>query len=114
LVRVDIPVARVISAVMGLCVLGWLTVLVVREHLGYERVAPGRFGWSVALLAAAALIARGIFLGRPVTTGHAVAAASAVCEGLCAHFLPLGLLGVHAAPAPFAACSAQRYTAHSL
>jgi len=58
---------------MLLSVLGWLTVLAVREHLGYDRVAPGQFGWSVALLAAVALIARGIFLGRPVTTGHAIA-----------------------------------------
>lgn len=93
LVRVDVPAIRCISALMLLCVLGWLTVLAVREHLGYDQVAPGRFGWSVALLAAVALIARAIFLGRPVTTGHAIAAAAAVCAGLCAHFLSLAVLG---------------------
>ena len=76
LVRVDVPAIRFISALMLLCVLGWFAVLVVRDHLGYDRVAPGRFGWSVALFAAAALIARGMFLGRPVTTGHAVTAAA--------------------------------------
>ena len=81
LIRVDVPAARFVSTLMLLCVLGWLTVLVVREHLGYDRVAPGRFGWSVALLAAVALISRGIFLGRPVTTGHAMTAAAAVCAG---------------------------------
>ena len=39
------------------------------------------------------LIARGIFLGRPVTAGHAVAAGATVCAGVCAHLLSLGLLG---------------------
>ena len=52
LVRVDIPAVRFISLLMLLCVVGWLAVLAMREHLGYGRVGPGRFGWSVALLAA--------------------------------------------------------------
>jgi lysylphosphatidylglycerol synthetase-like protein (DUF2156 family) len=47
----------------------------------------------VALLAAVALIARGIFLGRPVTTGHAISSAAVVCAGLGADFLSFGLLG---------------------
>lgn len=93
LVKVDARVARLIGVLMLLCVLGLLTVLVVSDHFGYQRVAPGRFGWSVALLAAVALIARGIFLGRPVTTAHAMTAAAVVCAGLAAHFLSLGLLG---------------------
>lgn len=93
LVRVDIPAVRFISLLMLLCVVGWLAVLAMREHLGYGRVGPGRFGWSVALLAAVALIARGIFLGRPVTTGHAIAAAGAVGAGLCAHVLSFGVPG---------------------
>lgn len=93
LVRADGPAARFIGALMLLGVSVWLTVLIAREHLGYERIAPGRFGWSLALLAAVALIARGIFLGRPVTTGHAMAAAAAVGAGLCAHFLAFGMLG---------------------
>jgi lysylphosphatidylglycerol synthetase-like protein (DUF2156 family) len=81
------------SLLMLLCVLGWLTLLAVREHLGYDRAAPGRFGWSVALLAAVALIARGIFLGRPVTAGHALIAAASVGAGLFAHFMSFGMLG---------------------
>lgn len=40
LVRADVPAIRYISALMLLCVLGWLTLLAMREHLGYERVAP--------------------------------------------------------------------------
>jgi len=89
----EIRTARVVSVVILLCVLGWLTVLIADEHFGHGRVAPGRFGWSVALLAAAALIARGIFLGRPVTAGHTMAAAALVGAGLCAHFLSYGVLG---------------------
>jgi lysylphosphatidylglycerol synthetase-like protein (DUF2156 family) len=93
LVSADIPGARIVSVVLLACVLGWLTVLAARRYLGDGRVAPGRFGWSLALLAAVALIARGIFLGRPVTTGHAWAAAGAVAGGLCAHFLSFALPG---------------------
>ena len=93
LVRVDVPAIRHISALMLFSVLGGLTILVVRHHLGYDRVAPGRFGWSVALFVALALIARGIFLGRPVTTGHTMMSAATVCAGLGAHFLSFGLFG---------------------
>ncbi len=70
------PAARVISVTMLLCVLGWVTVLA-----GCANPGDGRFWRSLALLAAAALIARGIFLGRPVTTRHAWAAAGAVSAG---------------------------------
>ncbi len=93
LVRADVPGIRFTSVAMLLCVLGWLAALIVREHLGYDRVAPGWFGWSVALLAAVALMARGIFLGRPVTFRHTMVAAAAVGAGLCAHFLSFGVLG---------------------
>jgi len=93
LVRADVPGIRITSVAILLCVLGWLAVLIVREHLGYDRAAPGRFGWSVALLAAVALIARGIFLGRPVTFRHTMTAAAAVGAGLGAHFLSFGVLG---------------------
>ncbi len=90
---VDVPVARVISVLMLLCVLGWSTLLVMREYLGYDRAVPGRFGWSMALLVAVALIARGIFLGRPVTFGHAIVATAALSAGLWAHFLSFGVFG---------------------
>ncbi|MEE6179733.1 bifunctional lysylphosphatidylglycerol flippase/synthetase MprF [Mycobacterium sp. 050134] len=93
LVRADAPMIRFASVFLLLCVLGWLTVLVARQHLGYDRVAPGRFGWSVALLAAVALIARGIFLGRPVTIGHALIAAATLGAGVFAHFLAFPVVG---------------------
>lgn len=93
LVGADVPAARRASVLMLMCVLLWLVALVARENLGYDRVAPGRFGWSVALLGAAALIARGVFLGRPVTTAHAVYAAAAVAAGLGAHVVSWTVLG---------------------
>ncbi|HUE33001.1 MAG TPA: phosphatidylglycerol lysyltransferase domain-containing protein, partial [Mycobacterium sp.] len=52
-----------------------------------------RLGWSLTVFAAVALIARGIFLGRPVTATHAAAAAFFVLGGLGAHVLSFDLLG---------------------
>jgi lysylphosphatidylglycerol synthetase-like protein (DUF2156 family) len=91
LVRLDVPAARLISALILLCIISPLLVLVVRHHYGWH--AGGQVGWSIAALAAVALIARGISLGRPVTTRHAMTAAAAVGVGLCAHLLLLGELG---------------------
>ncbi|EFG75929.1 hypothetical protein HMPREF0591_4178 [Mycobacterium parascrofulaceum ATCC BAA-614] len=93
LVGADVPAARVLSVLLLFGVLVWLTALGAREYLGYERAGPGRFGWSVALLGAVALIARGIFLGRPVTAAHATYAAAGVAAGLGAHFLSWAVLG---------------------
>src|ERR1700758_782465 len=93
LVSADFPAARLVSVLMLLCIACWMTLLVVRAHLDRGHGAPGRFGWSLALLAAMALIARGIFLGRPVTTGHAMTAAAVVCAGLGARFLSFGMPG---------------------
>ena len=93
LVRADIPAVRVVSILLLVCVLVWSAVLVARERLGHDEAGPGRFGWSAALLVAVALIARGIFLGRPVTTGHAMTAAAVMGGGVLAHLLGFGALG---------------------
>ncbi len=93
LVRADAPAVRVVSVLMLAGVLVWLTVLVARERLGHDQVGAGRFGWSAALLVAVALIARGIFLGRPVTSGHATIAAAVLGAGVFAHVLSFGALG---------------------
>jgi lysylphosphatidylglycerol synthetase-like protein (DUF2156 family) len=93
LVGADVPAARVISVLMLLCVLVVAAALFTSNHLGHERLSPCRFGWSMALLAAVALIARGVFLGRPVTGGHALIAATLVCAGVFAHVLTHGVLG---------------------
>lgn len=80
-VHVDSPAARWISALAVLSLCGWLFVL-------HKDLA-----WSVTLLTGVLLIARGVFLGRPVTAGHATAALAVLLAGLSAAFLAFDLLG---------------------
>lgn len=80
-VHVDSQAARWISALAVLSLSGWLLVL----HKD--------FAWSMTILAAVVLIARGIFLGRPVTAGHAIAAMLVCIVGIGAVFLSFDLLG---------------------
>ncbi|MGB7147458.1 bifunctional lysylphosphatidylglycerol flippase/synthetase MprF, partial [Mycobacterium sp.] len=84
---------RWIGAVAVLGAACWVIVLLVRRHhhLGWHY--SGRLGWSLAILAAVALIARGLFLGRPVTTAHAGAAGVFAVLGLGLHVLSFDLLG---------------------
>jgi lysylphosphatidylglycerol synthetase-like protein (DUF2156 family) len=91
-VHVDSPVARWIGALAVLSLFCWLIVLLARDH-DRDWEAAGRLAWSLTLLTAVALIARGIFLGRPVTAAHAWLALAAVLAGLGAHMLVFDLLG---------------------
>jgi lysylphosphatidylglycerol synthetase-like protein (DUF2156 family) len=61
------------------------------DHAGWH--ATGRVEWSLTVLAAVALISRGIFLGRPVTTGHATAAVLVLFAGIGGHVVGFDLLG---------------------
>ncbi len=92
-VHVDRPGARWISALAVLSVFCWLIVLVVREYRDADWQPAGRLAWSLTILAAVALIARGIFLGRPVTTVHAWLAMLTLLAGLGAHVVAFDLLG---------------------
>jgi len=76
-----------------LCAACWLIVVLARHHHHPEWHDVGRLGWSLTVLAAVALIARGIFLGRPVTAMHATAAALFLVAGLGSHVLASDLLG---------------------
>ena len=78
-VHVDTVAARWVGALALLIAGIWLTV--------------ERSPWSLTILAAVALIARGIFLGRPVTAVHAVAAAATVLAGFAAHLLAFDASG---------------------
>jgi lysylphosphatidylglycerol synthetase-like protein (DUF2156 family) len=91
-VHVDSPAARWIGALAVLSLFCWLIVLLTRDH-DHDWQAAGRLAWSLTLLTAVALIARGIFLGRPVTAAHAWLALAAVLAGLGAHVLVFDLLG---------------------
>ncbi|HYB36651.1 MAG TPA: phosphatidylglycerol lysyltransferase domain-containing protein [Mycobacterium sp.] len=92
-VHVDSPAARWIGALALLCAVCWLIALIAHDHEHEHWQAAGRLAWSLTVLAAVALIARGIFLGRPVTAKHATGAALFVLAGLGAHVLSFDLLG---------------------
>lgn len=92
-VRVNSPAARWISALALLCAACWLISLVARDHRHPDWEPAGRLAWSLTVLAAVALIARGIFLGRPVTAKHAIVAALVLFAGIAAHVLSFDLFG---------------------
>jgi lysylphosphatidylglycerol synthetase-like protein (DUF2156 family) len=92
-VHVDSVAARCIGALALFCAACWLIVILARHHHHPEWHYTGRLGWSLTVLVAVALIARGIFLGRPVTAMHATAAALCVLAGLASHVLAFDLLG---------------------
>jgi lysylphosphatidylglycerol synthetase-like protein (DUF2156 family) len=91
-VHVDSPAARWIGALAVCTLFSWLIVLLARDH-DRDWQAAGRLAWSLTILTAVALIARGIFLGRPVTAAHAWLALVAVLAGLGAHMLVFDLFG---------------------
>ncbi|TGD90543.1 DUF2156 domain-containing protein [Mycolicibacterium sp. CH28] len=91
--HVDTLAARWVGALALLIAASWLTILVVRSHHHANWEADGRLAWSLTILGAVALIARGIFLGRPVTAAHAIAAAGAVLGGIGAHILAFDAAG---------------------
>ncbi|MGZ6779582.1 MAG: hypothetical protein ACXVGO_11375, partial [Mycobacterium sp.] len=80
-VHVDSPAARWISALAVVSLSGWLLLL-------HKDMA-----WSATIVTAVVLIARGIFLGRPVTAGHAASALAVCVAGVAAVFLAFDLLG---------------------
>jgi len=93
-VTVDSRAARLIGALALLCATCWLIVILARHHHQPEwHYYSDRLAWSLTVLAAVAWIARGIFLGRPVTSMHATAAALFLLAGLGLHVLAFDLLG---------------------
>ena len=80
-VHVDSQAARWISALAVLSLSAWLLLL-------HKDLA-----WSTTIMSAVVLIARGIFLGRPVTAGHATAAMVVCVAGVAMVFLAFDLLG---------------------
>ena len=73
-VHVDSPAARWIGALALMCAAGWLSSSLPATTSIPDWHYTDRLGWSLTVLGAVAFIARGIFLGRPVTTAHAAAA----------------------------------------
>lgn len=83
--------ARWFSALAVLVAGSWLVLLVT--HSGYPpRPQIDEILWPFTVVLCVGFIARGIFLGRPVTYGHAAWASLAVIASVGAHILLFGLL----------------------
>ncbi len=80
-VHVDSPTARWISALAVLSLPG--SLLLLHKDLA----------WSATIVTVVVLIARGVFLGRPVTAGHATAALAVCVAGIAAVFLAFDVPG---------------------
>src|SRR3979409_2440867 len=80
--HVDSLTARCMGATALLCAACWLVAILAHHRYAPQWPYADRLGWSLTVLAAVALIARGIFLGRPVTTMHAGVAAPSVLAGV--------------------------------
>lgn len=92
-VQVNSVTARFVGALALFSAACWLIVILARHHDQPDWHYAARLGWSFTVLTAVALIARGIFLGRPVTTMHAVVAALFVLGGLSSHVLGFDVFG---------------------
>jgi lysylphosphatidylglycerol synthetase-like protein (DUF2156 family) len=89
----DTVSARWIGACALLSAVCWLVGLLIHDHRHANWHAAGGLAWSLTVFAAVALIARGVFLGRPVTALHATAALATLLAGLGAHLLSFDVLG---------------------
>ncbi|MDT5147212.1 MAG: hypothetical protein QOC58_1857 [Mycobacterium sp.] len=92
-VHVDSLAARWIGGSALLCAAGWLVVILARHPANPGWHYNDRLGWSLTVLGAVVFIARGLFLGRPVTAAHAATAACIVLAGLGSHVLSFDLVG---------------------
>lgn len=92
-VHVNSKSARWIGALALFSAACWLIAVIARSYDQAGWHATGRLEWSLTVLAAVALVARGIFLGRPVTARHATAAVIVLIAGVGAHVLSFDLLG---------------------
>ena len=92
-VHVHSPAARWTGALALLGATCWLIAVITRGHDKAGWHAAGRLEWSLTVLAAVALVARGLFLGRPVTARHASIAAIVLFAGIAARVLSFDQFG---------------------
>lgn len=91
--HVGVRTARWIGAFAVLSAFCWLMIVLALAHHHRDWHASGRLGWSLTILAAAALITRGVFLGRPVTVADGGVATVIMFAGIGAHMMSWDLLG---------------------
>ncbi|SPM32275.1 Lysylphosphatidylglycerol synthetase, C-terminal domain, DUF2156 family [Mycobacterium rhizamassiliense] len=93
MVSFDSRPMRWIGTVTLVGALALLTVMVACDHRVGEWYSTSRLSWSLSLLLAAMLVARGIRMGRPVTISHATSAMGVLFTGVGSHLLSSELLG---------------------
>lgn len=72
----------------------WLVLLISQEEGRVpHRLADGLAEWSVTMVLGLALVARGIYLGRPITAAHTLTAALLLGLGLWARGASLSVFG---------------------
>lgn len=74
-------------------VAGFVLLVVLVAHNPDVAAWQGRLAWSLTLLVAVLLLARGIYLGRPVTAVHAVSALAMLVAGFGTHLLGFAVAG---------------------
>jgi lysylphosphatidylglycerol synthetase-like protein (DUF2156 family) len=84
-VHVHSPAARWISALALLSLFSWLILTQLHDHREPT--------WMLTIFVAVAFIARGIFLGRPVTAAHAWMAMALLIAGFAARVVFVDALG---------------------
>jgi lysylphosphatidylglycerol synthetase-like protein (DUF2156 family) len=92
-VHVNSQAARWLGVAAVFAALCWLMSIIVRAYAPAGWHATDRLEWSLTVLAAVALIVRGLFLRRPVTARHAAVAAIVLFAGIGARVLSFDLLG---------------------
>lgn len=84
---------RWIGTVTLVGALALLTVMVAYDRRVDEWYNNSRLTWSLSLLLAAMLVARGILVGRPITVSHATFAMGVLFTGVGSHLLSFDLIG---------------------
>jgi lysylphosphatidylglycerol synthetase-like protein (DUF2156 family) len=85
--------ARRLAALVVVAVFVTLVWLVVHDHDLADWEPSGRLAWSLSLLTAVMFLARGIFLGRPVSGRHAAVALGMLLAGIGGHLLGRAVAG---------------------
>ncbi len=91
MISADSRQAHIISRLLVACAVGWL-VLILRDHRSADWHSPGNATWSLSLIIAVVVVARGLFQGRSVTSSHVITAVFVLLTGVGAHLFSFELL----------------------
>ncbi|WP_163747461.1 bifunctional lysylphosphatidylglycerol flippase/synthetase MprF [Mycolicibacterium helvum] len=93
LVDIESRRARRFAAITVIAGFSWLVFLLADGRRGNHHHLVSRSEWLITLTLVVMLIARGIYLGRPVSARHSMAAMALLVSGLGLHLMSFRLLG---------------------